>query len=65
MAGDLLSIHEAVSRCRRCAGVLDECRIIPRSGFPPTGDYVEMVIGCEPGASCRRAANARTVQNSV
>jgi uracil-DNA glycosylase len=49
MGGNLSDIHDAVSRCRRCAGILDERRIIPRSGFPPTGDYVALVIGCEPG----------------
>ena len=49
MGGGLPDIHDAVSRCRRCAGILDERRIIPRSGFPPTGDYVALVIGCEPG----------------
>ena len=27
----MIKIHETVSRCRRCAGILDESRIIPRS----------------------------------
>lgn len=47
----MIKIHETVSRCRRCAGILDESRIIPRSGFPPIGTYTTMVIGCEPGQS--------------
>ena len=45
----MIKIHEIVSRCRRCAGILDESRIIPRAGFPPAGIYTAMVIGCEPG----------------
>jgi uracil-DNA glycosylase len=47
----MIKIHETVSRCRRCAGILDESRIIPRSGFPPDGTYTVMVIGGEPGQS--------------
>ena len=44
-------IHKAVSKCSRCLGILDESRIIPRSGFPPNGKYEAMIIGCEPGQS--------------
>lgn len=47
----MIKIHKSVGQCRRCAGILDESRIIPRSGFPPTGKYDAMVIGCEPGQS--------------
>lgn len=47
----MIEIHEAVRRCTRCAEILDESRIIPRSGFPPDGTYSAMVIGCEPGQS--------------
>lgn len=49
----MIKIHETVSRCRRCAGILDKSRIIPRSGFPPVGKYTAMVIGCEPGQSAK------------
>jgi hypothetical protein len=47
----MIKIHKTVSQCSRCAGILNESRIIPRSGFPPTGKYDAMVIGCEPGQS--------------
>lgn len=49
MNDKLFEIHKAVSRCRLCAKILGEDRIIPRSGFPPSGTYTAMIIGCEPG----------------
>jgi hypothetical protein len=49
MDDELTKIHDAVSRCRLCVGILDEHRIIPRSGFPPAGKYTALVVGCEPG----------------
>lgn len=51
MNDSMIRIHESVRHCRRCAGILVESRIIPRSGFPPAETYAAMVIGCEPGQS--------------
>jgi len=49
----MIKIHDAVNRCKRCAGILDESHIIPRSGFPPEDNYSGMVIGCEPGPGAK------------
>lgn len=42
-------VHKDIWRCRKCAGILNEDQILPRSGFPPEGKYRAVVVGAEPG----------------
>lgn len=45
----LEEVHKEVWHCRKCAGILEEDQILPRSGFPPKGRYQAVVVGAEPG----------------
>jgi uracil-DNA glycosylase family 4 len=45
----LVSLHREIWDCKKCLGILDADRIIPRSGFPPKGKYRVVVVGAEPG----------------
>lgn len=49
MSDSLQIIHRAVWDCRKCAGILNNEQILPRSGFPTNGEYQAMVVGAEPG----------------
>ena len=49
----LEEVHKEVWHCRKCAGILEEDQILPRSGFPPKGKYRAVVVGVEPGQGAR------------